>query len=146
MRSLGGEVMALLYAPMLLEKSGKEFPVALASRDWFPDSGILLVRPDPGAGAPRLAVAIKGGDNGESHNHNDNGTFITSCSTGAASSSIRDPETYTARTFSAHRYDGKVLSGIRSRRAVVDGMLLERPARRLAPSCSPGRNLPGRIR
>jgi hypothetical protein len=42
-------------------------------RDWFPDSGALVVRsPSIGTG---LSAAFNGGHNGRSHNHNDLGSF-----------------------------------------------------------------------
>jgi hypothetical protein len=58
---------------------------------------------------PGFAVALKGGNNNEPHNHNDVGSFSVVVGTNMV---ICDPggEVYTARTFSAHRYDSKVLS------------------------------------
>ena len=77
-------------------------------RTWFPDGGVLICR--PGTGAKVLfAAAIKGGNNGVSHGHNDVGSFSV---VAGDTMVICDPggEVYTARTFSAHRYDSKVLN------------------------------------
>ena len=77
-------------------------------RDWFDRAGILICR--PAADNPHaLAVALKGGHNAEHHNHNDVGSFVVVL---GKASLILDPgaEVYTARTFSAHRYDSNVLN------------------------------------
>lgn len=77
-------------------------------RTWFKDGGVLICRSTAGATFPFGAV-LKGGNNAEHHNHNDVGSF--SIVAGKAMV-ICDPgsEVYTARTFSSHRYDSKVLS------------------------------------
>ncbi|MGC8640438.1 MAG: hypothetical protein ACP5XB_11240 [Isosphaeraceae bacterium] len=77
-------------------------------RDWFDRAGILICR--PAADSPHaLAVALKGGHNAEHHNHNDVGSFVVVL---GKATPILDPgaEVYTARTFSAHRYDSNVLN------------------------------------
>jgi hypothetical protein len=58
---------------------------------------------------PAFAVALKGGNNDEPHNHNDVGSFSVVCGRDML---ICDPggEVYTARTFGPHRYDSKVLN------------------------------------
>ncbi len=107
-RSLA-EAAFQLFAPhpWPLAKTGaraKDSPL----RTWFGDSGILIARPAPGKGW-QFAVAIKGGNNGEAHAHNDSGSFsafvgdkMVICDPGA--------EVYTRRTFSSHRYDSGVLN------------------------------------
>jgi hypothetical protein len=77
-------------------------------RTWFSSGGVLICRAVPGSGTPFAAV-LKGGHNAEPHNHNAVGSF--SVVSGKAMV-ICDPgaEVYTARTFSAHRYDSKVLN------------------------------------
>jgi hypothetical protein len=77
-------------------------------RDWFADAGILICRPAPGA-TNALAVALKGGHNAEHHNHNDVGSFVVTL---AGQMPLVDPgaETYTARTFSARRYESGLLN------------------------------------
>ncbi len=90
-------------------------------RTWFKDGGVLICRPLPGGNSP-FATALKGGNNAENHNHNDVGSF--SVVSGRAMV-ICDPgaEVYTARTFSAHRYDSKVLSSYGHAVPVIAGQL-----------------------
>ncbi len=77
-------------------------------RDWFPDAGVLVCRPAAGTRGA-FGVALKGGNNGENHNHNDVGSFVV-VSGGRAV--LLDPgsEVYTARTFSRDRYKSPVLN------------------------------------
>jgi hypothetical protein len=90
-------------------------------RTWFKDGGVLICRPTAGSPTP-FAAALKGGNNAENHNHNDVGSF--SVVSGDAMV-ICDPgaEVYTARTFSAHRYDSKVLSSYGHAVPVIAGQL-----------------------
>ncbi|MCH5287597.1 MAG: heparinase II/III family protein [Christensenellaceae bacterium] len=64
---------------------------------WLPDLQVR-VREDGG-----LILCCKGGHNGESHNHNDVGSFIL-CADGGPAIVDAGNMTYTARTFSAERY------------------------------------------
>jgi len=93
-------------------------------RTWFTNAGVLICRPMPGS-KMRFAAALKGGNNGEHHNHNDAGSF--SVVSGKAMV-ICDPgaEVYTRRTFSAQRYDSKVLNSFGHAVPVVAGQL-QRP-------------------
>lgn len=90
-------------------------------RTWFPDSGVLICRPGPDTPTP-FAVAIKGGNNGVNHGHNDSGSFSVVVGTNMV---ICDPggEVYTARTFSAHRYDSQVLNSFGHALPIVAGQL-----------------------
>ena len=101
----------------LLSQSLAELPW----RTWFSDFGVLICRPGPGS-TPRLAVAIKGGNNGVNHGHNDSGSFSVVVGTNMV---ICDPggEVYTARTFSSHRYDSKVLNSFGHAVPIVAGQL-----------------------
>lgn len=77
-------------------------------RDWFAEAGILICR--PGSENPKgMGVALKGGHNAEHHNHNDVGSFVVALAGGTP---LLDPggEVYTARTFSAKRYESNVLN------------------------------------
>ncbi len=65
---------------------------------WYESTGLMIARDD------HFTLAVKGGDNGDSHNHNDVGSFTL----------YRDAkpifidvgvETYTKKTFSKDRYD-----------------------------------------
>jgi len=92
-----------------------------ALRTWFTNGGVLICRVGPGSATP-FAVALKGGNNAENHNHNDVGSFSV---VAGKSMEICDPgsEVYTRRTFGAHRYDSKVLSSYRHAVPVVAGQL-----------------------
>jgi len=90
-------------------------------RTWFKEGGVLICR--PGAGSIfQFAAVLKGGNNAENHNHNDVGSLSV---VSRKSMVICDPgaELYTARTFSAHRYDSKVLSSYGHAVPVVAGQL-----------------------
>jgi hypothetical protein len=103
--------------PLRVENYRSEFPW----RTWFPESGVLICRPGTGAKVP-FAVAIKGGNNGVNHGHNDVGSFSVVVGTNMV---ICDPggEVYTKRTFSAHRFDSQVLNSFGHAVPVVGGQL-----------------------
>ena len=65
---------------------------------FYPSTGLFIVR---GAG---LALAVKAGGNGDSHNHNDTGSFIL-YKNGQPLFADIGVETYTKKTFSPERYD-----------------------------------------
>jgi hypothetical protein len=90
-------------------------------RTWFKDAGVLICRPDPGS-KTQFAAVLKGGNNAEHHNHNDVGSFSVIAGKAMV---ICDPggEVYTQRTFSAHRYDSKVLSSYGHAVPVIGGQL-----------------------
>jgi hypothetical protein len=94
-------------------------------RSWFGDAGILVCRPPAGQNA--LGVALKGGHNAEHHNHNDVGSFVVAL---GHATPLLDPgaEVYTARTFSAKRYDSNVLNSFGHPVPIVAGQL-QRPGR-----------------
>lgn len=73
-------------------------------RHWFNDAQVLVTR-----AAADFGGAIKGGHNDELHNHNDLGSFVIAL---GGTALLVDPgsEVYTARTFSAQRYDSRVLN------------------------------------
>ena len=77
-------------------------------RTWFPDAGVLIGRPADGSD-DRMGVAMKGGHNGEHHNHNDVGSYIVVVGKRPV---LVDPgaEVYTGRTFSGRRYESNVLN------------------------------------
>ncbi|WP_433795923.1 heparinase II/III domain-containing protein [Actinoplanes sp. CA-252034] len=70
---------------------------------WFPSTQVLLARPTAGSSAG-LTLAVKGGHNGENHNHNDVGSFIVARDGVPV---LIDPgrPTYTAQTFGPRRYE-----------------------------------------
>ena len=90
-------------------------------RTWFDQGAVLIGRPGKLA-ACRLGVALKGGHNAEHHNHNDIGSFVV-VTGGRPVLLDPGPEVYTARTFSSHRYDSKVLNSHGHPVPVVAGKL-----------------------
>ena len=90
-------------------------------RDYFQEGGVLVVRPAvnrPGA----IAAALKGGNNNESHNHNDIGSYVVALD-GKELIVDPGPEVYTKRTFSSHRYDSNVINSFGHSVPVVAGKL-----------------------
>ncbi len=120
---------AMLFAPLAADEPAT-VSGATAPRDWFPDAGVLIVRPRP-EDKWAFGAAIKGGNNDENHNHNDLGSFVVVAGNVAE---LIDPgkETYTARTFSAHRYDSDVLNSYGHSVPVVAGKLQEPGRQRIA--------------
>ena len=113
-------VMAFLPSNLPVIQDGNNF-AELPWRTWFSDAGILVCRPGPGD-TPRFAVAIKGGNNGVNHGHNDVGSFSVVAGTNMV---ICDPggEVYTERTFSPRRYESKVLNSFGHAVPMVAGRL-----------------------
>lgn len=66
---------------------------------WFPDGQLMAARSNNG-----LFIATHGGNNGESHNHNDVGDFMVYANEQPVIIDV-GRGTYTARTFSKNRYD-----------------------------------------
>ena len=95
--SLGRELIFLKYIQAFLREEPQEPHL---SEVWLPDLQIMTAR-EP-------FVAMKGGHNGESHNHNDVGSFIVYCQEPTANTPLFiDPGVgeYTSKTFSKQRYD-----------------------------------------
>ncbi len=94
--------------PALPSAKASATTAAAGLRDWFSDAGILICRPEAGS-RHALGAALKGGNNGEMHNHNDVGSYVVAL---GRSTPLLDPgsEVYTARTFSSRRYDSNVLN------------------------------------
>ena len=120
--SLAGTLLFSFLSPMPPVISHAATPADLSLRTWFNDGGVLICRPGSGTGASPFAAVLKGGNNAENHNHNDVGSFsvvqgedMVICDPGA--------EVYTARTFSSHRYDSKVLSSFGHAVPVIAGKL-----------------------
>ncbi|NLX23160.1 MAG: heparinase [Phycisphaerae bacterium] len=107
----GGLGHAMLYS--FPTSASRTAPASVADagpglRSWFDHAGVLIARPAPDSTC-RLAVALKGGHNAEHHNHNDVGSFVAVVDRTPV---LLDPglEVYTARTFSAKRYESKMLN------------------------------------
>ncbi|WP_221326846.1 heparinase II/III family protein [Actinoplanes sp. L3-i22] len=75
----------------------------LAREVWLPSTQVLVARMAGGSSAG-LALAVKGGHNGENHNHNDVGGFVVALHGVPV---LVDPgrPTYTAQTFGPDRYE-----------------------------------------
>lgn len=93
--SLGRELFFLRHIREFMAEQPRE---PLLKDVWLPDLQIMTAR------RGNLYVAMKGGHNGESHNHNDVGSFIVYRNNEPL---FIDPAVgeYTAKTFSKDRYD-----------------------------------------
>lgn len=91
--TLGRELRLLRYYNELTKEKSAE-PLVEA---WLPDLQIMTLR------SKRMYLAAKGGNNGESHNHNDVGSFIVYAD---STPLLIDPSVgeYTSQTFSKDRY------------------------------------------
>lgn len=101
LRSLGRALPALFDAvplPANRERVSAPYPGAV----WLPNLQLMTARCRPGS-AEGFFVAVKGGHNAESHNHNDVGNVIV-FRDGAPVLVDAGVETYTAKTFSPERY------------------------------------------
>ena len=123
--ALGTLFEAMIYgfpnAASEAKPAGEDVHYEAGIRSWFGDMNILISRPARGS-ACRMGVALKGGHNAEHHNHNDVGSYVVVIGSVPL---LLDPgaETYTARTFSAHRYDSKLLNSFGHAVPVVAGKL-----------------------
>jgi len=89
-----------LYDALILKECASYVPKEPAVRDcWFADVQLMAARNDKG-----MFVASHGGHNAESHNHNDVGDFVVYVHGEPVIIDVGSG-TYTARTFSSHRYD-----------------------------------------
>ncbi len=124
-----GQVTGNLFSAMLFNfpNAASEAELVAADdagpglRSSFSDAGILISRPAPDS-ACVMGVALKAGHNAEHHNHNDVGSYVVVVGSRPV---LLDPgsETYTARTFSAQRYDSELLNSFGHPVPVVAGAL-----------------------
>ncbi|MCT9821315.1 heparinase II/III-family protein [Microbacterium sp. W1N] len=96
-----GRLLRAMSDPQWLaaEPAGEPLPDTV----WLPSVQVLLARERAGTAAG-LTLAIKGGHNGENHNHNDVGSFVVA-SDGVPVLVDAGRPTYTKQTFGPHRYD-----------------------------------------
>lgn len=85
------------------EFSQTEPGLPLPKNVWLPDTEVLIARDKAGT-TDGFFMAIKGGHNEESHNHNDIGNFVVYYD-GLPLIIDVGSGTYTAKTFSSRRYD-----------------------------------------
>lgn len=96
------------YAPFLFRE--------LPPRSYFPNAQVYIGR------SRRMAFSVKGGTNAELHNHNDLGSWDLNVD-GISIAGDPEGEHYTARTFSARRYESNVLNSHGHPVPVVNGQL-----------------------
>ena len=115
------EVLMDSFVPPAAVAQTSRRTVSIGVRWWFPDASVLVCRPQPGS-ACRLGAAMKGGHNNEHHNHNDIGSYVVTIDNQPL---LLDPgcEVYTAKTFSAHRYESVANNSFGHAVPVVDGQL-----------------------
>lgn len=77
--------------------------LALPANVWWPDLQVMIARDQAGS-TEGFFIAAKGGHNDESHNHNDIGNYVVYYNGMPVLIDI-GRGTYTAKTFSAKRYD-----------------------------------------
>lgn len=97
---------------MLSDAAWADAPVAaspLVGRAVFPSTGVAVARTAPGS-ARGLTVSVKGGHNGENHNHVDVGSVIVALD-GVPLVVDAGKPTYRAGTFGPDRYDLWVVRG-----------------------------------
>ncbi len=90
-----------LFDNQKFEKAPKG--LALPKEVWLPDLQVMVARDKEGS-TNGFFVAAKGGNNDESHNHNDIGNYVVYYN-GLPLLIDVGSGTYTARTFNSHRYD-----------------------------------------
>ncbi len=98
---------------------------------WLPGIRVMTARLREGS-ADGLYVAAEAGNNGKSHNHNDVGNFIV-YSGGAPAIIDVGVETYTAKTFSSHRYEIWTMQSAYHNCPTIDGVM-QSPGRQYAAS------------
>jgi len=98
--SMGRDLRTLFLSA---EMRGSDTNPPLVGEAWLPGIQVLSARRREGSTAG-LYLAAQGGHNAESHNHNDVGNFIVYAN-GLPAIIDLGPESYTAKTFSAQRYE-----------------------------------------
>ncbi|MGH9163091.1 MAG: heparinase II/III domain-containing protein, partial [Vicinamibacteraceae bacterium] len=88
---------------------------------WLPGTQVMAARCRHGS-PDGLYLAAKGGHNGESHNHNDVGSFIVYAD-GAPAIIDVGVGTYTAQTFSARRYEIWTMQSAYHTLPTIDGVM-----------------------
>jgi hypothetical protein len=83
--------------------AGEERAAPLPRDVWFPELQVMTARSHDHS-ADGLYLAVKGGHNAESHNHNDIGNFVVYAGGKPVLIDV-GVETYTAKTFSSRRYE-----------------------------------------
>lgn len=102
-------------------------PVASASkaafrplRNWFPEGGALITR--RASSSEGIAVALKGGNNAQPHNHNDLGSFVV-VNNGRIVLNELGRDDYVHDTFGSTRYNSGVMNSFGHPVPLVAGQL-----------------------
>jgi hypothetical protein len=98
--SMGRDLRTLFLAEEMRRADSRP---PLVGEAWLAGVQVLAARRQEGS-VQGLYLAAQGGHNGESHNHNDVGNFIVYADGKPAIIDL-GPETYSAKTFSAQRYE-----------------------------------------
>ncbi|OCX51560.1 hypothetical protein BEL04_16175 [Mucilaginibacter sp. PPCGB 2223] len=89
--------------------SGNVSDLAPGIRSYFKQAGVLIERSTQGSKAI-LGAALQGGNNNESHNHNDVGSFSIVVGDEMLMGDPGGPNFYTAKSFGPERYTYKLLA------------------------------------
>lgn len=98
------EDMIKIFSNSPCRNSAKVDHNELGIRTFFDKAGFLTCRPGEKERVRGMGVAIKGGNNNESHNHNDIGSFTIVCGNEVMMGDMGGPTAYTNKTFGPERY------------------------------------------
>jgi hypothetical protein len=116
--SIGRQLPALFHLAELRKAPRKQ---ALIRDAWMPGIQVMTARIEEGS--PKgLYLAAQGGNNGESHNHNDVGNFLVYANGQPAIIDV-GVETYSAKTFSAQRYEIWTMQSAFHNCPTIDGVM-----------------------
>ena len=116
--SIGRQLPALFHLAELRKAPQKQ---ALARDVWLPGIQVMAARSAEGS-EKGLYLAAQGGNNGESHNHNDVGNFLVYADGQPAIVDV-GVETYTAKTFSSKRYEIWTMQSAYHNCPTIDGVM-----------------------
>ena len=98
---------------------GADAASLLGPRQWYPENGILVDRPEPRG---NFAITIKAGGNGN-HSHNDVGSYSIGLIGTQIVGDPGGPSSYIADTFSSKRYTYRLLNSFGHPVPEIDGKL-----------------------
>jgi hypothetical protein len=116
--SIGRQLPALFNLVMLRRAPRAQ---ALFRDAWLPGIQVMTARVHEGS-AQGLYLAAQGGNNGQSHNHNDVGNFMVYADGMPAIIDV-GVETYTAKTFSPQRYEIWTMQSAYHNCPTIDGVM-----------------------
>jgi hypothetical protein len=116
--SIGRQLPALFNLGTLRDAAPAQ---ALIRDSWLPSLGVMTARVQEGS-ANGLYLAAEAGHNGKSHNHNDVGNFLVYADGEPAIIDV-GVETYSAKTFSAQRYEIWTMQSAYHNCPTIDGVM-----------------------